>query len=176
MHEANGISDDIVEVSQIHGLARFIESERAPDGNARTICRNSFVGTQHMLEVMRNDIDQFEVDRLVAPFLAHNGRSLIAFLGHPINSMENSDAGEIGVANGPSVAVKVVKRRIDYDLQISSERFHAYDLLLITDFTETAGRAPLLPTDPQPMSSIEFKSPAILDDYRLYRSKRRIER
>jgi hypothetical protein len=52
--------------------------------------------------------------------------------------MEDGDASEIRMANRATVVVEIVKRWVDDDLEISSERVHPSDLFLITDFIEIA--------------------------------------
>jgi len=124
MNKPDGISDHVIEVPQVQGFAGFIEAERMSNRDTGAICRNFFVRTLHVLKMMRDDIDQFEFERLFAPCLTDNRRTLSAFLSGSIDGMEDRDAGKIRVTNRAAVAVEVVEGRIDNDLQISSEGFH----------------------------------------------------
>jgi hypothetical protein len=63
MNEPDCVPDDIVEIPQVHCLARLIEPERKRDGQAGAACRDLLVRTLHVLEMMREDIDQFEFKR-----------------------------------------------------------------------------------------------------------------
>jgi hypothetical protein len=142
MNKPDCVPDDIVEIPQVHCLARLIEPERKRDRQAGTACRNLLVRTLHVLEMMREDIDQFEFKRLLTPVLADNRDALPTFLGCAINGMEDRDASKIRMANRAAVAVEVVEGGIDDDFEIPSERFHATGLFLITDFIGIALPAP----------------------------------
>jgi hypothetical protein len=124
MNKPDRVPDHVIEVSQVHGLSGFIEAERKPNRDTRATCGNLLVRTLHVLKMARQDIDQFKFERLFAPCLADNRRSLSAFLGGAVDGMEDRDTGKIGVTNRAAVDVKFVEGRIDDDFQISSEGFH----------------------------------------------------
>ena len=79
-----------------------------------------------MLEVVRENIDQLEFERLCAPVLTNNRWTLLTFLSDAVDGMEDGDTGKVCVANRTSVIVEVVEYRIDNDLEVSCECFHAY--------------------------------------------------
>lgn len=56
--------------------------------------------------MMREDIDKFEFERLLAPVLADNRSGLPTFLSGAINGMEDRDASKIRMANRAAVAVQ----------------------------------------------------------------------
>jgi len=147
MNEPDCVPDDIVEIPQVHCLARLIEPERKRDGQAGAACWDLLVRTLHVLEMMREDIDQFEFKRFLAPVLADNRGALPSFLGGAINGMEDRDASKIRMANRAAVAVEVVEGGIDDDLQIPRECFHSRILLLITDFINSKKGAMMTDTD-----------------------------
>jgi hypothetical protein len=133
MNEPDGVADDIVEVSQVHGLAGFIEPKRERDGQGGLNCRDLLVRTLDVLEVMRKHIDKFEFARFIAPALSDNRGTLSTFLSSAINGMEDGDTSEIRMTNRAVIVMEVVEGGIDDDLKIPSERFHSSVLLLITD-------------------------------------------
>jgi hypothetical protein len=83
---------------------------------------------------MCEDVDQLEFERLLAPVLTDDGAPSSTFLSDAINGVEDRDAGKIRVANRTAIAVKVVKRRINYDFEIPSERFHVISFILDNRF------------------------------------------
>lgn len=60
MNKPDRVPDHVIEVSQVHGLARLVEAERKSDRKAGTIRRYLFVRTLHVLEVVREDVNQFD--------------------------------------------------------------------------------------------------------------------
>ncbi len=90
--------------------------------------------TLNVLKMMRNDIYHFEFERFFTPVLTDSCATLSIFLSSAINCMEDRHAGEIRMANRATVAVKVVERRIDYHLKISSKCFHPQEFILDNRF------------------------------------------
>lgn len=125
MNEPDGVANDVVEIAQVHSLARFIKSKRVPDRQAGAARRNLLVRTLYVLEVVREDIDQLELERVSAPLLTDSRGTLSSFLRGAIDGMEDRDAGKIRVANRAAVDVKVVEGGIDDDLDIPRESFHS---------------------------------------------------
>jgi hypothetical protein len=141
MNKPDRVPDHVIEVSQVHGLSGFIEAERKPNRDTRATCGNLLVRTLHVLKMARQDIDQFKFERLFAPCLADNRRSLSAFLGGAVDGMEDRDTGKIGVTNRAAVDVKFVEGRIDDDFQISSEGFHLASFTLDNRFYQDFAKA-----------------------------------
>ena len=92
MDESNRISNYKVQVPQVHTLASFIEPKSKPDWQSRSGCGYFFVRTLHMLEMMRKDIYQFELQGLSTPILAELCWANSTFFGGTIDCVEDRHA------------------------------------------------------------------------------------
>jgi hypothetical protein len=139
MNEPDGVADDIVEVSQVHGLAGIIEPKRTRDRQAGAAWRDFLVRTLDVLEMMRKHIDKFEFERFLTPAPSDNRGTLPIFPGSAINGMEDGDTREIRMANRAAIGMEIVEGGIDDDFKIPDECFHSPCLLLITYFIDSVG-------------------------------------
>jgi hypothetical protein len=92
MNKSHSVSNYKVQVPQVHTFASFIEPESKPDWQSRSGCGYSFVRTLHMLEMMRKDVHQFELQGLSAPDLAELCRADSSFFRGTIDSVEDRHA------------------------------------------------------------------------------------
>jgi hypothetical protein len=68
MHKPNSISDDGIEISQVHLVTCFIETQSQPDRQAGACpFRNPFVAAFYMLEVVCDYINEIKFNRFTAP-------------------------------------------------------------------------------------------------------------
>jgi len=98
MNESHSISNHKVEVPQVHTLASFIEPENNPDWYSRPGCGYFFVRTPHMLEMMREDVHQFELQGFSTPLLADRCRADSTFFGGTIDGVEDRHTSYVSVA------------------------------------------------------------------------------
>jgi hypothetical protein len=77
-----------------------------------------------MLEMVSDNVHQIEFQRLFAPLLAEICAAGSAFVGCPIDGVEDRHASKVSEPNRATVCVKIVERRIDYDFKVSSKSFH----------------------------------------------------
>ena len=124
VNESHGVPDQVVDVPQIHALARFIEPERASNWYAGTCRRYPFVRSPNMLEMIRNNVHQPAFHRFLAPLLTQFRGPEPAFLGRAIDGVEDRHASEVSQPNRATVAMEIVERRTDYDFDVSSQGFH----------------------------------------------------
>lgn len=124
VNESHGVSNRIVDVSQVHALARFIEPESTTDWYPGACWRYLFVGTPDVLEMVGNDVHQCELQRFVTPLLTELCTADAAFVGRTIDGVKDRHASKVSKPNRATIAVKLVERRIDYDLEVSSKGFH----------------------------------------------------
>jgi hypothetical protein len=124
VNESHGVSNLIVDVSQVHALARLIESESMADRYPGACWRYLFVGTPDVLEMMGNDVHQCELQRLVTPLLTELCTADAAFVGRTIDGVKDRDASKVSEPNRATVAVKLVERRVDYDFKVSRKGLH----------------------------------------------------
>jgi predicted transcriptional regulator len=92
MNESHRISNYKVQVLQVHTLASFIEPKSKPKWQSRPGCGYFFVRTLHMLEMVRQDVHQFELQGLSTPILAEVCRADSTFFGGTIDSVEDRHA------------------------------------------------------------------------------------
>jgi hypothetical protein len=85
MNKSHSISNYKVQVPQVHTLASFIEPKSKSDWQSRPDCGYFFVRTLNMLEMMRKDVHQFELQRLSTPVLAELCRADSIFFGGTID-------------------------------------------------------------------------------------------
>src|SRR6185437_8345063 len=71
-----------------------------------------------------NDVHQCELQRLVTPLLTELCTADAAFVGRTIDGVKDRHASKVSEPNRATIAVKLVERRIDYDLEVSSKGFH----------------------------------------------------
>jgi hypothetical protein len=88
VNEAHGVANEVVDVSQVHALARFIEPESTADWYPRARWRYLFVGTLDMLEMVSNNVHQFEFQRLLTPLLTEICAAGSAFVGRTIDGVD----------------------------------------------------------------------------------------
>lgn len=89
MNKSHSISNYGVQVPQLHALASFIEPKCKPNWQSRSSCGCFFVRTLHMLEMMRKDVHQFELQRLSIPVLAEPCGADSIFFGGTIDSVKD---------------------------------------------------------------------------------------
>jgi hypothetical protein len=92
MDKSHGVSNYKIQVPQVHTLVSFIEPKNNPDWYSGPGRRYFFVRTPHMLEMMRKDVHQFELERLSAPYLAQLCPADSTFLGGTIDSVKDHHA------------------------------------------------------------------------------------
>jgi hypothetical protein len=83
---------------QAHALASFIEPKSKPDWQSRPSCGYFFVRTLHLLEMMRKNVHQFELQRLSTPGLPELCGADSTFFGGTIDSVEDRHASQVSVA------------------------------------------------------------------------------
>ncbi len=96
VNEPHGIADQVVDIPQVHILAGFVKSESTADGYPGACWRYPFVGTLNVLEVMSDNVHQFEFERLLAPFLTEICTAASAFVGCTIDGVKDSYASKVG--------------------------------------------------------------------------------
>jgi len=104
MNEPDGIPNHVIEVLQVHGLARFIEAERTSNRQTGAAWRNLLVRTLRVFKVMRDDIDQFKFERLPASSLTDNCRTFAAFLSGAVNGQSRRIIGPLPVPQHPHLS------------------------------------------------------------------------
>lgn len=93
VNEPHCVPNHEIKVSQVHAFAVLVEAKGKPDGQAAGFERNLFIGTRHMLEMMRENIHELELQRLSAPLLTDLRGTDAAFFRRAINRMEDRNAG-----------------------------------------------------------------------------------
>src|SRR4051812_35368314 len=74
--------------------------------------------------MMRNDVNQFEFQALVAPSLTEVCAPNSILFGRTIYGVEDRHASKVSEPNRPTVVVEIVERGIDYNLEVTSKSFH----------------------------------------------------
>jgi len=74
VHKPHRITYDVVEVAQVHLIARFVEAERKPNRYTGPRRGNPLVATFHVLKVVCKDIHQLELRRLLRDNLDERAR------------------------------------------------------------------------------------------------------
>lgn len=77
-----------------------------------------------MLEMVSDNVHQFEFQRLLTPLLTEICAPGSAFVGRAIDGVEDRHASKVSEPNRATVGVKIVERRIDYNFKVSSKGFH----------------------------------------------------
>ena len=81
VNEPHGVADHVVDIPQVHALAGFIEPESKANRYPGARWRYLFIGTLNVLEVVSDNVHQFEFERLLAPLLAEICAAGSAFVG-----------------------------------------------------------------------------------------------
>jgi hypothetical protein len=128
VHKPHRIPYDEIEIAEVHLVTRFVEAERGPNRQSRTISKISFVIAQDMFQMMSDYIDELEFQTFPCPYLAKVLRVLTLCLRDAVDCVENRHARQKGMTRRVTVLVKVIPCGVHDDFQVSRQCVHVRPL------------------------------------------------